>query len=164
MRSVGLCFLRPLLVFVLFLTAPPKSAASEWIRIRSPHFEIVGDVSEKRGREIALRFEQMRNVFEKLLSADKLNSPIPLQIIAFRNSKELAQVLPRRNGKPPEGIAGWFLHSDDMNFVALDASLESGFPIAYHEYAHTVLHANYSNLPLWFDEGFATYYEATKIL
>ena len=164
MRYAGWFLLRALLSLALLICLASKAVADEWVRVRSPHFEIIADVSQKRAREIALRFEQMRSIFEKLVSAEKLKSPIPLQIIAFRTSKELTDVMPRRNGKPMEGIAGWFLQNDDMNFVALNASEESGFPVAYHEYAHTVLHASFSNIPLWFDEGVACYYETTKIL
>jgi Flp pilus assembly protein TadD len=137
--------------------------AQEWTSVRSPHFVVSTDAGEKRSRELALRFEEMRHIFEKLLSNDKLNSPIPLQILGFRNSKGFGQVAPSKNGKPAVGIVGVFQTGGDMNFIALDLSSESGFPIVFHEYAHYVLHANYRRLPLWFDEGLAKYYETTKI-
>ena len=136
--------------------------AQEWVTVRSPHFVVSTDAGEKRCREIAVRFEQMRLIFEKLLSNDKLTSPIPLQILAFRNSKGFSQVAPLRNGKPDPGIMGVFQPGGDMNFVALDLSTEAGFPGVFHEYAHSVLHANFRHLPLWFDEGVAKYYETAK--
>jgi Flp pilus assembly protein TadD len=137
--------------------------AQEWATVRSPHFVVTTDAGEKRSRELALRFEEMRHVFEKLLSNDKLTSPIPLQILAFRNSKGFGQVAPSKNGKPDTGIVGVFQTGGDMNFIALDLSTESGYPVVFHEYAHYVLHANYRWLPLWFDEGLARYYETIKI-
>ncbi len=138
--------------------------AQEWTSVRSPHFVVSTDAGEKRCREVAVRFEQMRLVFEKLLSNEKLTSPVPLQILAFRSSKGFSQVAPSKNGKPDTGIVGVFQTGGDMNFIALDLSTESGFPVVFHEYAHSVLHANYRHLPLWFDEGVAKYYETAKFV
>jgi len=138
--------------------------AQEWTSVRSPHFVVSTDAGEKRCREVAVRFEQMRLVFEKLLSNEKLNSPVPMQILAFRNSKGFSEVAPSKDGKPQAGIVGMFQTGGDMNFIALDLSTESGFPIVFHEYAHSVLHANFRYLPLWFDEGVAKYYETAKLI
>jgi tetratricopeptide (TPR) repeat protein len=138
--------------------------AQEWSSVQSPHFVVSTDAGEKRCREVAVRFEQMRLVFEKLLSNDKLTSPVPLQILAFRSSKGFSQVAPSKNGKPDTGIVGVFQTGGDMNFIALDLSTESGFPVVFHEYAHSVLHANFRHLPLWFDEGVAKYYETAKLV
>ena len=151
------------LLIIAIATLGSATPAQEWTSVRSPHFVVSTDAGEKRSRELAFRFEEMRHIFEKLLSNDKLNSPIPLQILAFRNSKGFSQVAPSKNGKPDTGIVGVFQTGGDMNFIALDLSSESGFPIVFHEYAHYVLHANYRHLPLWFDEGLAKYYETTKI-
>lgn len=138
--------------------------AQEWTSVRSPHFVVSTDAGEKRCREVALRFEELRLVFEKLLSNDKLASPVPLQILGFRNSKGFSQIAPLRNGKPDPGIVGAFLPGGDMNFIALDLSTEAGFPVVFHEYTHSILHANFRHLPLWFDEGVAKYYETAKLV
>ena len=39
------------------------AADAQWIEVKSPHFSVVTDAREKRGRETAMRFEQMRAVF-----------------------------------------------------------------------------------------------------
>lgn len=150
------------LVVVVMASLGRVTPAQEWTSVHSPHFVVSTDAGEKRCREVAVRFEQMRLVFEKLLSNDKLTSPVPLQILAFRNSKGFSQVAPSKNGKPDTGIMGVFQPGGDMNFIALDLSTESGFPLVFHEYAHSVLHANFRHLPLWFDEGVAKYYETAK--
>jgi len=139
------------LIAIVLACSGSVTPAQEWVTVRSPHFVVSTDAGEKRCREVAVRFEQMRRVFEKLLSNDKLTSPVPLQILAFRNSKGFSQVAPSKDGKPETGIVGVFQTGGDMNFIALDLSTESGFPIVFHEYAHSVLHANFRYLPLWFD-------------
>lgn len=61
----------------------------QWLEVRSPHFSVVTDAGEKRGRDVAVKFEQMRAVFGALFTKANVNLPIPLQIVAFRNTKEL---------------------------------------------------------------------------
>jgi tetratricopeptide (TPR) repeat protein len=152
------------LLLVVLACLGSVTPAQEWTSVHSPHFVVSTDAGEKRCREVAARFEQMRLVFEKLLSNDKLSSPVPLQILAFRSAKGFSQVAPSKNGKPDTGIVGVFETGGDMNFIALDLSTEAGFPVVFHEYAHSVLHANFRHLPLWFDEGVAKYYETAKLL
>jgi hypothetical protein len=40
----------------------------QWVEVHSPHFSVITDTGEKRGREVALKFEQMRAVFGALLT------------------------------------------------------------------------------------------------
>src|SRR6266851_5695660 len=105
------------------LTATPPALASEaqWIEVQSPHFSVVTDAGEKRGRETAMRFEQMRAVFSALLTKANVNIPIPLQIVAFRNAKEFRQFAPLWNGKPVK-LAGLFQGGEDRSFIMLDMS------------------------------------------
>src|SRR5204862_7657800 len=95
----------------------------QWVEIRSPHFSVVTDAGEKRGREAAVKFEQLRAVFGAILVKAKVNLPIPLQIVAFRNTKELRQFAPLWHGKPTE-VAGLFQPGPDREFILLDMSAE----------------------------------------
>src|SRR6185437_12108590 len=53
-----------LIVFsVLALTRFSYSGDASWVEVTSPHFSVVTDAGEKRGREVAIRFEQMRAVY-----------------------------------------------------------------------------------------------------
>jgi len=51
----------PLSIGLLVLMVwPPVAAASEpspWLEIHSTHFTVITDAGEKKGREVALRFE-----------------------------------------------------------------------------------------------------------
>jgi len=69
----------------LFLRSIPALAAepSPWLEIHSSHFTVITDAGDKKGREVALRFEQMRAVFATLLGKEHLNQSIPLTILAF---------------------------------------------------------------------------------
>ena len=84
-------FLVPLLAIV---SSSVFSHAQNWVEVRSPNFTVVTDAGDKRGREVALRFEQMRHIFGSLVLREKMNTSIPLAIIAFKDNKGLRQVAP----------------------------------------------------------------------
>ena len=146
------------LSLTLLPSRPACAADARWVEVRSPHFSVVTDAGEKRGRETALRFEQMRAVFGALMTRAKVNLPQPLQIVAFRSTKEMKQFVPLWKGKPME-MAGLFQPGVDRSFIILDLSVEDPWTVVFHEYAHQLLNANTSaGTPLWFDEGFAEYF------
>jgi Tfp pilus assembly protein PilF len=150
-------------LLMLLLCFAFSARAENWHEIRSPHFLVYTDLNQKQGREIAVRFEKMRGVFEKLLSTSRINPPVPLEIIVFRSAEEFNESISSEQFKPKPGLAGAFYSHPDTDFVLIDGSHEAGYPVAFHEYAHRILHANFTNIPLWFDEGFADYYANTKI-
>lgn len=154
---------RCLLLLLPFVFALPALAAEpQWVEVRSPNFSVITDAGDKKGREVALRFEQMRHVFGTLLLKNKVNIPIPLQIIAFRNRGGMKKYLPLWKGKPIEA-AGLFIGGDDRQFILLDLSTPNPYQAVFHEYAHLLLNGNYPEMPAWFDEGFAEYYSTIKV-
>jgi len=153
------------LAFSLAVSAVPLGFASEsqWLEIDSPHFSVITDAGEKRGREVAVRFEQMRAVFSTLLTKANVNIPIPLQIVAFRNSKELRQVVPLWHGKPIQ-VAGLFQGGQDRCFIMLDMSVENPWEVVFHEYAHQLMNGNLTaQVDPWFEEGFAEYFSSIEV-
>src|SRR3954466_1379143 len=148
------------LLIIFILSAP--LAAQNWIEIRSRNFEVITDGGEKRGREVALRFEQMRAIFGALILRDKINPTAPLSIIAFKDKKELSQVAPLFNGKPVE-LAGVYYSGEDRHFIALDLSSNRGWEVVFHEYAHMLLNTNFRRAVPWFDEGFAEYFSTIDV-
>jgi tetratricopeptide (TPR) repeat protein len=147
------------------LSAGPASYAADaqWLEIQSPHFSVVTDAGEKRGREVAMRFEQMRAVFGALMVKANVNIPVPLQIVAFRNSKELRQMAPLWNGKPVQ-VAGLFQAGQDRSFIMLDMSVENPWTVVFHEYAHQLLNGSLAAVvDPWFEEGFAEYFSSIEV-
>jgi tetratricopeptide (TPR) repeat protein len=152
-----------LAVVAIAFTAPAFAGGPQWVQVKSPNFTVFTDGGEKRGRDVALRFEQLRLVFAFIFNQRaKVQTGVPVRIIAFRNNKELRQVGPKWEGKDV-ALAGFFEPSDSMAFVALDLSAEGGWSTVFHEYAHMLLNANVDQTPLWFDEGFAEFFSAIQI-
>lgn len=146
------------------------AAEQQWVEVNSPHFSVITDGGEKRAREVALRFEQMRAGFGAIFAKVSVNTA-PLEIVAFRNSKELRQFSPLYDGKPVE-LSGFFLGNgghgspganQDRQYIALDLAQDSSWGTVFHEYAHLLINSNFPPSPVWFDEGFAEYCSTLKV-
>ncbi len=158
-----------LFVAVLFCSIGAQ-ADQQWVEVDSSHFSVATDGGEKRAREVAQRFEQMRMAFGVIFKKVSVNTA-PLQIIAFRNGKELRQFAPLYGGKPIE-VAGFFLgnagrggpgSNEERQYIALDLSQEDSWGTVFHEYAHLLINSNFPPSPVWFDEGFAEYCSSLKV-
>jgi tetratricopeptide (TPR) repeat protein len=159
MRVLHRRFTYPITVIVVLCGS---SFAQNWVEIKSKNFVVTTDAGDKRGREVALRFEQMREIFGTLMLRDKINPTSPLSIIAFKDHKEISQVAPLWKGKPVE-LAGVYYGGEDRHFIALDLSSSAGWSVVFHEYAHMLLNTNYPPAQVWFDEGFAEYFSTIDI-
>jgi Flp pilus assembly protein TadD len=151
-----------LLVSIVCVSLSNAYAEAQWVEVRSPHFSVITDAGEKRGRDVALRFEQMRTAFGVIFQKVNVNISVPLQIIAFRGGKELKQYAPIYEGKPIT-LAGFFQQGEDRNFIAVDLSGENNWGTVFHEYAHLLINGNLPPTPVWFDEGFAEYCSSLKM-
>jgi len=164
-RTISLC-----LVFALSgisLRAIPAAGAAQpspWLEVHSTHFTVITDAGDKKGREVALRFEQMRSVFATLLGKDRLNQSVPLTILAFKNDKLYYQVAPLRLGQDgkaqPIDVPGFFLPGEDQDFIVLNLFEEESWRAVAHDFAAMLLNYNYPPAQGWFDEGLAEYFSS----
>jgi len=161
-RPIPISLLPAMLLGVLLSTSSPAAEQSPWLEIHSAHFTVITDAGDKRGREVALRFEQMRAVFATLLMKDRLNEPLPLTILAFKNDKNYYQTAPLHQGQPIE-VPGFFLPGEDRNFIILNLFEEESWRAVAHNFAHLLLNYNYPPVPGWFDEGLAEYFSSIRV-
>jgi tetratricopeptide (TPR) repeat protein len=161
---------RAFLLVTVLACSIAAHADQQWVEVDSSHFSVATDGGEKRARDVAQRFEQMRMAFGVIFKKVSVNTA-PLQIIAFRNGKELRQFAPLYGGKPIE-VAGFFLgnagrggpgSNEERQYIALDLSQEDSWGTVFHEYAHLLINSNFPPSPVWFDEGFAEYCSSLKV-
>jgi hypothetical protein len=162
------CRLIPILLLAVLLGVflPAFSSASTvepspWLEIHSTHYIVITDAGEKKGSEVALRFEQMRAVFATLLMKERLNEPLPLTILAFKNDKNYYQSAPLKQGQPIN-VSGFFLPGEDQNFIVLNLFEAESWRAVAHDFAHLLLNYNYPPVPGWFDEGLAEYFSSIR--
>lgn len=160
MRFLKICFA---LGCVILWSRQSFTGDPQWVEIRSPNFSVITDAGDKRGRDVALHFEQMRSVFGTLMTKAHVSQSVPLQIVGFRSSKELRPMAPLFNGKPVE-VAGLFQGGDDRSFIMLDLSVENPWTVVFHEYAHQLMNSNLTGrTDPWFEEGFAEYFSSIEV-
>jgi hypothetical protein len=147
---------------VLWSLASYTAEPSPWLEIHSTHFTVITDAGDKKGIEVALRFEQMRAVFAVLLMKERLHEPLPLTIIAFKNDKDYYQTAPLRQGQPIN-VPGFFLPGEDQNFIVLNLAEEESWRAVAHDFAHLLLNYNYPEVQGWFDEGLAEYFGSIRV-
>lgn len=162
MRFVSLTFL-----CLLFL-AVPVSAKDDWISVKSKNFFLVGNASEKEIRGVATKLEQFRETFRRLFPRNKFDSHISTNVVVFKNSSAYNPFRPKlANGKPDTGIAGYFQPGEDVNYITLSTGGERAdtYGTIFHEYVHFLLNTHFgkSDVPPWFNEGLAEYYQTFLI-
>jgi tetratricopeptide (TPR) repeat protein len=156
-RRVFLGFL-----FVLLTAGVVDHAAAKdnWVRLKSTNFVLVGNADQKKIRDIAIRLEQYRDVFTRLLPGIKYTSKVPTTIMVFKDMKSYSKFR-------PGNVAGYFQPGVDGNYLSLSADLDNGqspFEVMFHEYTHLLIHnSNFSDVPTWFNEGLAEYYSTFQI-
>jgi hypothetical protein len=146
----------------IFLGSAFAAEQSPWLEVHSAHYTVITDAGDKKGREVALRFEQMRSVFATLLMKERLNEPVPLTILAFKSDKTYFQSAPLRRGQPI-GAAGFFVPGEDHNFIVLNLFEEESWRAVAHDFAHLLLNYNYPPVQGWFDEGVAEYFSSIRL-
>lgn len=161
--------IRPFLLAVLtfgFLLASHQQATAKdnWIQVKSKNFFLIGNASEKDIRKVATRLEQFRETFRQLFRQINLTSPIPTNVVVFKSDSSYKSFKPKRaDGKIDEFVAGFFQPGDDVNYITLSAEGEDAqtFSTIFHEYVHFIVNTNFgkSEIPAWFNEGLAEYYE-----
>ncbi len=150
---------------VLFASAlqSSRSFAETWREVDSPHFRVVTDGSDREGRNVAKEFEQMRAVFIVRFNDPKLETGAPLLIVAV-SEPGLHALGPgfwaERDKFAGEFFTGW---EHQYAMVRLDSFGDQNQAVVFHEYTHSVLHANLHWLPTWLDEGMAEFYAYTRI-
>lgn len=155
LRRFGFGFALLLFVLIAPLTAQAKD---NWLRVQTKNFTLVGNASEKDMRQVATKLEQFRDVFTRLFSAARFNSPVPTTVLVFKSKSSYKPfALPN--------AAGYFQKGEDVNYITLSTETYADNPLSiiYHEYVHLLIDNTAGNVPAWFNEGLAEYYGAFAI-
>jgi tetratricopeptide (TPR) repeat protein len=147
---------------VVALVAPPSAFAKDepkWLDVHTAHYSVITDAGEKRGREVALRMEQMRAVFGQLLLKDKLKMPVPITVIALKSDKQYGLVAPAKQS----AASGFYVPGSDRIYIVLNLFAADPWRAVAHPLAHYLLNYNYPPAAGWFDEGLAEYFGSIQI-
>jgi tetratricopeptide (TPR) repeat protein len=130
-----------------------------WIEVHSAHFYVLTDAGDRRGREVALRMEQMRAVFGQLLLKDKLKMSVPITVIALKSDKQYGMVAPTKQSM----AGGFYVPGSDRIYIVLNLFEADPWRAVAHPLAHYLVNYNYPPAQGWFDEGLAEYFGSIDI-
>ncbi len=161
--------LKRILLFAVLFSAAAAGAHEKpenWLQVRSEHFIVATNSSEKQARRVADQFERMRLVFHQQFPKLPIDPPAPIIVLALKDEKDFRALEPEAYlAKGQVKLGGLFLHAPDKNYILmrLDAQGEHPYEIIYHEYTHLLLGKSMEWLPLWLNEGLAEFYQNTDI-
>lgn len=150
----------PIVLLGVFL--PSMAFAKDepkWIEVHTSHFSVMTDAGEKRGREVALRMEQMRSIFGQLLLKDKLKMPVPITVIALKSDKQYGLVAPTKQNM----AGGFYVPGYDRIYIVVNLFNDQPWRSIAHALGHYFLNFNYPPVQGWFDEGLAEYFGSVQI-
>ena len=157
---------RLLLFLSVVLGWSAVATGQEWIEVKSRHFTVLTDAGEGSGRRLAREFELIRVVFQQALGHSPVDPAEPSFIYALQEESGMAELLPRfwedqTRAKP----VGLFRRGTDRNYVALllDTGGDRPYATIYHEYFHLLVTVNFGEIPLWLNEGLASFWATTEI-
>jgi Flp pilus assembly protein TadD len=137
--------------FALMVASAAAAGKDPWIRVTSPHFEVLTDAGAKSGREVTRHFEQVHGFFFERFKTG-IDPDRKARVIVCRNSKEYAQY------RPNEFSAAFYHPGEFHDFILLDRSVDEWRPTAVHELTHLMVRQLGAELPLWLNEGLAELY------
>ncbi len=151
------------LAVLLAGAAASTGAAQEqasWVRVATPRFEVVAEVSPKRAVEVARRLEAFRSMVEENLpDAAAALQLQPALAVVFARDAAFSSFTPNQPGRVSRVAA--FVGLDPLS-PCLSFHLEredESLRMALREYARVLLRQT----PLWFMEGAAEVYGAVRM-
>ncbi|HYO84193.1 MAG TPA: tetratricopeptide repeat protein [Bryobacteraceae bacterium] len=145
------------MALLLLLGAVPACAASEWLDIKSPNFQLYTNARAGDARKTIEYFEQVRDFFMRVKSTS-LTTRLPVTIILFRSAKDYKPY------SASEVASAYYLGDQSRDYIVMSGGGEENYPIAVHEYMHLLIRHLDLKLPVWLNEGIAEVYSTMKPL
>lgn len=126
-----------------------------WCRYATDHFELVTDLSQRQSVALLLSLDRFRTAAYALLPGRPLDPPATPRLLVFKRSQDFAGLF-----ELPANIVGFAQPSLQQSLLAFgpDRNGRHLDAFAYHEYTHFLLRSRAMlNLPIWYEEGLATY-------
>jgi Flp pilus assembly protein TadD len=139
------------LALALITVSAAGADRDPWVRVTSPHFELLTDAGVRSGREVAAHFERVHGFFLERFKTG-IDVKRKARVILFRTEKEYARYRPNE-------FASAFYHAGEFHdFILLDHTVSDWRPTAVHELTHLMVRQISADLPLWLNEGLAELY------
>ena len=151
---------------------PERARAATWVEVRSPHFIVLSDAGERRAREVAWQFEQVRGAITRLWPWATTDFPLDVVVYAARDERSMKTLVPQyfegRSAIRPDSV---FVSTPMAHYIAVrsDIKLNSKGDInpyrsSYWSYMGLVIQTTFGgNVPMWFMRGLAEVFSNTVV-
>jgi tetratricopeptide (TPR) repeat protein len=145
--------------------AAARTQADRWTSVRSQNFLVEGPAREKELRRVAVRLEEYRAAFSRLLSGEHFDASVPTTVVVFPDDSAYRPFKPLFRGQTASGVAGYFQPGAEVNYItlALDAGSARDPSTLLHEYTHLLVNNYFRAAPLWLTEGLAEFYSTARV-
>ncbi|MEO8482161.1 MAG: tetratricopeptide repeat protein [Acidobacteriota bacterium] len=155
----------------LFLFPCRALAADTWTEVKSDNFTVVSNAGDKKARNVAWQFEQVRSAIRQGFPWAAADLNRPMVIIAAKDEDTMRKLAPEYWEKRGEtrpaavSVSGW-----DSHYIAVRADLQeegqgqNPYRHAYWSYSVLVFEENFNyRLPLWLSIGVASLLSNTTV-
>jgi hypothetical protein len=151
------------LLATLFCLGAAAPQQTEWLRIDSPNFVIIGEVGARDLSDIAVQFEGFREALKQVLGEGATSTAVPTIVIVFPSDRAFTPLMPKLQGQTSE-VGGRFMGTGDINYIAIVSDGQPGrLRLLFHEYAHLAMSNVSRYVPPWLSEGMAEYYSTFEL-
>ncbi|MBX7186712.1 MAG: hypothetical protein K1Y01_16340 [Vicinamibacteria bacterium] len=145
------------------LATMASAAPAPWLEIKSQHFTVITNSSEKEGRRAAWQFEQIRQALRVIWPWAAIDGGKPIAIFAVRDEATLKSLGPQywegRRYRP----ASFWVGGADRQYIALrtdisepDDAGSNPYQAIYWNYVSLVFHRSMpAGVPAWYGRGVA---------
>ncbi len=113
--------MRKTLVGAFLMVAASGAGAqpgSKWVEVKTPHFTVMTNSSEKDERHAAVQFERMRAVFRVVMPSGSDDPASPIVVLALKDNKSFRMLEPEAYlAKNQLQLAGLFIRGQNRNYV-----------------------------------------------
>jgi hypothetical protein len=136
-------------LFILWLLPCLLAAEDHWVKFASGPFEVLTDAGARAGRETIVRFEEFRHALGEMVGEPDLETPVPVRILVFRNTKGWGSAAALAEGR---------------DCYAIVLAEKSGVPpAAYGELTRLFLKSNTAQMPPAFEHGLAEFFTTFEV-
>jgi len=144
-------------------TRPAETARNRWYEARTARFQIWTDGDPDVARDLIADLERFHQVMIARTNTEEHEAAPPLRIVVTKDRHSYVSLSGDRRS------LGIFVARPRGNYAIVDGSPLGGRAaqgltvrsVLFHEYTHYLMAASNARVPSWYNEGFATYMEAT---
>jgi hypothetical protein len=130
--------------------------AQQWNIVQTQHFELYTSGDAGAGRDAAIFFEQVHDLFAGW-NAKEPASARRVKIIVFQSDEEY------HHFQPNSLAEAFFMSGEAGDFIVTRKLTRESYPVAVHEYVHLVVKRSGLRITTAMNEGLAEFYSTLKV-